>query len=245
MRLILPIDMTILARPTPKFKNRLLKRLPAVTLRRLLKHLEEVTFARGDVLHEPGKPYRDIYFPETAMVSLLTISKDGTETEVASIGREGMLGLPALLGAKKSARRALCQLPGIAYRISPLVLLKEARRRGPLSEVLQCYALALFTQLAQLAACNRRHTVEQRCCYRLLMTHDQVEGNTFEVTHEFLSQMLNVRRSGVTVVAGSLQRAGLISYRRGQITLLNRKGLEKAACECYGVVRQEFDRLLA
>lgn len=227
-----------------EFKNHLLKRLPASTIRRLRKGLKEVTLARRDVLHEPNRPYRHIYFPETAMVSLATVLQDGTETEIASIGCEGMLGLPALLGDKESPRREFCQMPGTSYRISVAALLRETRRGGPFADTLHRYALVLFTQLGQLATCNRRHTVEQRCCCWLLMTHDRLEGDTFEVTHEFLSQMLSARRSGVTVIAGSLQRAGLISYTRGQITILNRKGLEKAACECYGVVRREFDRLL-
>jgi CRP-like cAMP-binding protein len=236
--------MTAKAGTAPTFKNRLLTRLPAAALRRLRKSLKEVTLARRDVLHEPEQPYRYVYFPETAMFSLATVAKDGTETEIASIGREGMLGLPALLGAKKSGRRAFCQLPGTAYRISVAVLRRETRHGGPFSAIIQKYALFLFTELAQLATCNRRHTVEQRFCCRLLLTHDQVEGDDFEVTHEFLSHMLSARRSGVTVIAGALQRAGLISYTRGQITILNRKGLEKAACECYGIARREFDRLL-
>ncbi len=236
--------MMVLPKPTNGFKNHVLKRLPPATTRRLRKHLKEITVARRDVLHELNKPFRYIYFPETAMVSLLTVLKDGTETEIVSIGCEGMLGLPAFLGAKKSARRAFCQMPGTTYRLPVAVLLKETRRGGPFSDALHCYALALFTQLSQLATCNRRHTVEQRCCCWLLMTHDRAEGDEFYVTHEFLSQMLSARRSGVTVIAGTLQRAGLISYKRGQITILNRKGLEDAACECYGIVRREFDRLL-
>jgi len=236
--------MAALSKPSNGFKNHVLKRLPPSTVRRLRKHLKEITLARRDVLLEPNRAFRYIYFPETAMVSLLTVLKDGTETEIASIGCEGMLGLPAFLGAKKSPRRAFCQMPGTIVRLPVSMLLKETRRGGPLSDALHRYAMALFTQLSQVATCNRRHTVEQRCCCWLLMTHDRVEGDEFFVTHEFLSQMLSARRSGVTVIAGSLQRAGLINYRRGQIAILNRKGLEKAACECYGIVRGEFDRLL-
>ncbi len=178
------------------------------------------------------------------MASLLTVLSDGTETEVASIGGEGIVGLSAFMGAKRSTRRAFCQMPGTAFRLPVSVLQKETRRGGPFSDALHRYALALFTQLAQLATCNRLHTIKQRCCCWLLMTHDRVSGDEFYVTHEFLSEMLSARRSGVTVIAGTLQRAGLIRYRRGRITILDRPGLEKTACECYGIVRREFDRLL-
>ncbi len=237
-------DVRALSKPTNGLKNHVLKRLPVPTIRRLRKHLKEITVARRDVLLGINRPYRYVYFPESALVSLSTVLKDGTETEIASIGCEGMLGLPAFLGAKKNQRRAFCQMPGTVLRLPVAVLLKETHRGGPFADALHRYALALFTQLGQLATCNRRHTIEQRCCCWLLVTHDRVAGNSFDATHEFLSQMLSARRSGVTVIAGSLQRAGLISYTRGQITILNRKGLEKAACECYGVVRREFDRLL-
>ncbi len=237
-------DMKAISRQKNGFKNRILKRVPPSRLRRLRKHLKEVTLARRDALHEPNTSFRYVYFPETAMVSVLTVLNDGTETEVASIGSEGIVGLPVFLGAKKCLRKASCQMPGTAFRLPASVLLRETRRGGPLATALHSYALALFAQLAQLATCNRRHTIEQRCCCWLLMTHDRVEGNEFYVTHEFLSQMISARRSGVTVIAGTLQRAGLISYRRGHIRILDRKGLEKAACECYGIVRNEVDRLL-
>lgn len=238
------IKMKLCSKPKNGFRNRLLQRLPLATRRRLRKHLKEVTFSQRDSLHEAGQPLRYVYFPETAMASLLTVMKDGTQTEVASIGCEGMVGLPALLGAKRSVRRAFCQMPGTAWRMSAAELVRQTRRGGPLSDVLRRYAQALFTQVAQLATCNRRHTIEQRCCCWLLMTHDRVEGDEFYVTHEFLSEMLSARRSGVTVIAGTLQRAGLISYTRGRITVLDRRGLERAACECYAIVRAEFDRLV-
>ncbi len=236
--------MTLRSRPKNGFRNRLLRSLPPPALRRLRTHLKEVTLSQRDSLHESGKPFRYVYFPETAMASLLTVMKDGTQTEVASIGCEGMVGLPAFLGAKRSARRAFCQMPGKAWRLSAAELVWQTRRGGPLSEILRRYSQALFTQVAQLATCNRLHTIEQRCCCWLLMTHDRVEGDEFYVTHEFLSEMLGARRSGITVIAGTLQRTGLISYTRGRTTILNRRGLEKAACECYGVVRGEFDRLV-
>lgn len=236
--------MTLRSKPKNGFRNRLLNSLPPPALRRLRKHLKEVTLSRRDSLHEPGKPFRYVYFPETAMASLLTVMKDGTQTEVASIGREGMVGLPVSLGAKRSGRRAICQMPGTAWRLSAAELVRQTHRGGPFSDLLHRYAQALFTQMAQVATCNRLHTIEQRCCCWLLMTHDRVEGDEFHVTHEFLSEMLGARRSGVTVIAGTLQRAGLISYTRGRVTILDRRGLEKAACECYAIVRGEFDRLI-
>lgn len=232
------------SRPKLALKNRVLRRLPPQTIRRLRPHLKEVTLEQRDRLDEPNKPIRYVYFPETATLGLSTVLKDGTETDVGSIGCEGFLGLSVFLGAKKSTRRAFCQMPGTVLRLPSAVLLKETRRGGPLSDALHRYALALFTQLAQLATCNRRHTIEQRFCCWLLMTHDRVEGDEFHVTHEFLSQILSSRRAGVTVIAGTLQRAGLITYERGRIKILNREGLEKAACECYGIVRREFVQLL-
>ena len=228
----------------PKFRNRLLKNLPPATQRRLRKHLEVVTLSQRDSLHEPGKPFRYVYFPETAMATLLTVLKDGAHTEVASVGCEGIVGLSAFLGARTSPRRALCQMPGTAWRLSTKELLRHTRRGGPLSDALHRYALALFTLIAQVATCNRQHTIEQRCCCWLLMTHDRVDGDEFFVTHEFLAEMLGARRAGVTVIAGNLQRAGLITYTRGRITILNRQGLEKAACECYEAVRGTFDKLI-
>lgn len=237
--------MTPRSKSPTSFRNRLLNNLPAATQRRLRRSLREVTLSQRDSLHEPGKLSRYVYFPETAIVALLTVSRDGTQTEVASIGCEGMVGLTTFLGAKKSMRRAICQMPGTAWRLGTTELLKHTKRGGPLSDTLHRYALALFTLMAQLATCNRLHTIEQRCCCWLLMTHDRIESDEFYVTHEFLSEMIGARRSGVTVIAGTLQRAGLIKYTRGRITILNRRGLEKAACECYGIVRAAFDRLIA
>lgn len=236
--------MAIRSRPKNGFRNRLLRSLPPATQRRLRQHLTEVTLSQRDALHEPGKPFRYVYFPETATVALLTVLKDGTQTEVASIGFEGIVGLSAFLGAKKSLRRAFCEMPGTAWRLSTKELLRHTLRGGPLTDILHRYALALFTLMAQIATCNRLHTIEQRCCCWLLMTHDRVEGDEFYVTHEFLAELLSARRSGVTVIAGDLQRAGLISYTRGRITILNRPGLEKAACECYATVRAAYAELI-
>ncbi len=236
--------MKAVARRRNGLKYRILKRLPAAALRQLQPHLKEVALARLDSLHEPGKPFRYVYFPETAMASLMTVLKDGRRSEVAAIGCEGIVGLPVFLGARTSTRKAFCQMPGTAWRLSAAELVRQTRYGGPLSEMLHRYTQALLTLTTQLATCNRLHTIAQRCCCWLLMTHDRVEGDEFYVTHEFLSEMLSARRAGVTVVAIALQRSGLISYSRGVVRIRNRKGLEKAACECYGIVRGEFDRLL-
>ena len=200
--------------------------------------------AQGTPLYKPRQHCKYAYFPETGVASILTVLKDGTETEVASVGYEGVIGLPVFFGAKTSSRKAVYQISGTAYRIDAATVEKETRAGGPLTKLLSLYSQALFTQLAQVATCNRLHTIEQRCCCWLLLTLDRVIGNEFDLTHEFLSEMLGARRAGVTVVAGKLQRKGLIRYRRGRVTIRNRKGLEKAACECYRTVRAEFDRLL-
>ena len=236
--------MKAISKPRHGFRNRLLKNLPARMLPQLRRHLKEVQLTLRDPIQEPGEILRWVYFPETALISMLTVLNDGTHTEVASIGCDGMVGLPVALGGRKSNRRAFCQMPGTAWRMSAAELRRQTRRGGPLLEALHHYALALFALMAQLATCNRRHTIEQRCCCWLLMTHDRVDGDEFHLTHEFLSEMLGARRSGVTVIAGELQRQGLIAYRRGRVAILDREGLEAAACECYGVVRREFDRLI-
>lgn len=236
--------MKAISKPRHGFKNHLLKNLPLGIVRRLRQHLRKVELALRDPIHEPGETMRWVYFPETALISMLTVLKDGTHTEVASVGCDGMVGLPVVLGGKKSNRRAFCQMQGVAWRMSAAEIRRQTRRGGPFLEALHRYALALFALMAQLATCNRRHSIEQRCCCWLLMTHDRVEGDEFVLTHEFLSEMLGARRSGVTVIAGDLQRRGFISYRRGRVTILNRAGLEAAACECYGEVRKEFKRLV-
>lgn len=224
--------------------NRILKRLPASLGRRLRKKMRLVELTQGDSLYEPHETCRYVYFPESGMASMLSVSRDGNMTEIGTVGREGMIGLPVFFGAKTSARRAFWQVPGTAYRMDAALLRRETRKGGALADALHLYTQAVFTQVSQLAICNRFHTVEQRCSCWLLMTHDRVEGDEFDLTHEGLAQMLGVRRAGVTGIAGAFQRAGSIRYAHGRITILNRRGLEKAACECYQIVRGEFDRLL-
>ncbi|MBA3881722.1 MAG: Crp/Fnr family transcriptional regulator [Chthoniobacterales bacterium] len=206
--------------------------------------MREVELAPGYSLYNQHEPSRYVYFPETGTASIVTVLKDGTETEVASVGNEGMIGLPIFSGADTGPRRASWQIAGRAWRMDAARLRTETRRGGALSHALRRFAHAMFTGIAQLATCNRHHTIKQRCCCWLLMTHDRIEGDQFEMTHEVLAQLLGVRRAGITVIFGGLQNEGCIEYRRGRLAILNRRKLEKLACECYGVVRVEFDRLL-
>ena len=198
----------------------------------------------GKSLYDPYVPLEHVYFPEDGVASLLTQLDNGIETEVATVGREGMVGLPAFFGVESVPGRAIWQVSGKALVLPTKVLRRETRQGGALNDVLRLYAQGLFTQISQSASCNRRHEIVQRCSRWLLMTHDRVNGDEFELTHEFLSKMLGVRRAGVSVAAGILQKAGLIKYSRGRITILDREGLEAISCECYRIVREEFDRLL-
>ena len=226
------------------FRNRMLACLPSADKRRIAKKLTRLSAVRRDSLYEPNRPIRHGYFLETAEASILTVLKDGTESEVATIGYEGMIGLPVFLGAERSPGKSFWQVPGYAYRLPVEVFKKEAKHNGSLNGNISLYTQVFFAQIAQSMSCNRLHNVAQRCARWLLMTHDRVLGDEFELTQQFLAQMLGVRRTGVSEVAGRLQRASLITYRRGHVTILNRKGLEKASCECYEVVRREFERLL-
>jgi CRP-like cAMP-binding protein len=224
--------------------NRLLAALPRQDYERLLPSLEIVTSGIKEVVYEPNGPIAYVYFPINSIFSLLTIMADGAALEYATVGNEGMVGLPIFLGAETMPSRAFSQVPGDAMRMKAEVFREAANTVGPLHDVLLRYTQALVNQIAQTAACNRLHSIEQRCSRWLLMTHDRVAGDQFVLTQEFLGLMLGVRRQGVNAAAGLLQKAGLIRYRRGQITVLDRQGLEAASCECYRVIRREFDRLL-
>jgi CRP-like cAMP-binding protein len=227
------------------FRNRILSRLSIQELRKLEKELERFEPKLRDLIYEPNVPFKAVYFPETAVASIVTVLDDGTVTEVATVGYEGMIGLPVFLGGKTSPGKAFWQIAGSAFRIDEAVLRRETKQGGELAEILHLYIQAFFTQIAQSATCNRLHSLEKRCCRWLLMTHDRVDGDEFELTHEFLAQMLGVQRSGVTIAAGVLQKAGLIRYSRGLMKIIDRDGLEKAACECHRLVREDFERLLA
>lgn len=217
-------------------RNSLLGALPRKEQRRLLAGLEEVSLTFGDVLYEPGDTIHHVYFPVNSLVSLLVLADGHLALEVGLIGRDGMVGIPLILGHERSTVRALVQGSGSALRMTAAHLLREFRLSAPLRRELYRYTHALMAQISQTAACNRFHVVERRLARWLLMTHDRVQSDQFHMTHEFLGHMLGVRRVGVTRAAQALQKQGLIRYSRGDIAMLDRKGLESAACECYKVV---------
>lgn len=226
--------------------NRLLATLPAVDRDRYGDQLQVEKVELKQLLFEPGRRIESVYFPETAVISILTTMDDGTGVEIATVGNEGMVGVPMFLGSASMPVREFSQVqvPGEVVRMDGAAFQRETAPGGPLHAVLQRYVLAFFSQTSQQVACNSLHSVEERCSRWLLLTHDRVGSDEFPLTQEFLSQMLGVRRASVTVVAGILQRAGFIRFRRGRMTILDRQGLEESSCECYGIIRAEFDRLL-
>jgi CRP-like cAMP-binding protein len=227
----------------PPNGNRILAALAAKELAQLRPHLTTVTLEQRHSVWQPNEPFREIYFPLDAVVSVLAVAGRGV-VEVATIGNEGVVGLPAFLGAETSPGMAFCQVPGRAERMTIEVFLREASKDGSFRRVLQLYTQGFVAQVSQSTVCNRLHSAEQRLARWLLSVADRVGREEFPLTHEFMAQMLGVRRATVTDTAGTLQRAGLIHYRRGTITIRDRSGLEEAACDCYRIVRDEFDRLL-
>lgn len=229
----------------PLPENQLLAALPSADRERLLRGAGEVTLTCGDVVFRPGEPISHVYFPRTGILSLVIDMQDGATVEVGTVGREGLAGLPVLHGAERSPTRVYCQVPPcVCRRVRAGQFVAAVGRGGALQELAHHYAQAHLNLASQSIACNRLHPVEERMARWLLMTHDRVSGNDLDLTQQILSEMLGVRRSSVTTAAGALQRAGLIEYRHGRIRVLDRAGLEEAACECYAVVRREFDRLL-
>ena len=224
-----------------KIENSLLAAVPRKAYRTLLAGLEPVTLTFGDVLYEPGQTIRHVYFPGASLVSLLTLADGHRALEVGLIGREGMVGIPLVLGHSQSSVRALVQGTGTALRMRSARFRNEFRSCLPLQRELYRYVHALMAQISQTAACNRFHVVETRLARWLLMTHDRVKSDQFRMTQEFLGHMLGVRRVGVTKAAQALQTHDLIRYSRGDITVLDRAGLEAAACECYEVVKDMHD----
>lgn len=224
-------------RPTPMLENSLLAALSRSDRGRLIAGLEPVTLKFGDVLYEPGEKIRHVYFPRNALVSLLVLADGHLALEVGLIGREGMVGVPLVLGAGVSSVRALVQGGGTALRMTSARFRRELDHGGSLRRELNRYIHALMAQISQSAACNRFHVVERRLARWLLMTHDRIKSDRFRMTQEFLAHMLGVRRVGVTRAAQTLQKRKLVRYSRGVITVLNRAGLESAACRCYDVVR--------
>jgi CRP-like cAMP-binding protein len=225
-------------------QNHLLRALPAPEAERLLPQLEFVPMPLGNVLYESGSQLRYVYFPTTSIISLLYVMEDGASAEIAVVGNEGMVGVALFMGGETTPSRALVQSAGHAYRLKGQILKEEFRRAAGLQHLLLRYTQALLTQMAQTAVCNRHHSVDQQLCRWLLLSLDRLPTNKLTMTQELIANMLGVRREGVTEAAGKLQTAGLIHYSRGQITVLDRPRLEGQACECYGVVKKEFDRLL-
>ena len=229
-------------RPT---QNHLLAALPQVEFGRLQPHLELVPMPLGEALYESGGRLSHVYFPTTAIVSLLYVLADGASAEIAVVGNEGILGISLFMGGETTPSRAVVQSAGHGYRLHADFLKTEFSRSGPVLRLLLRYTQALITQMSQTAVCNRHHSIEQQLCRWLLLSLDRLSSDKVSMTQELIANMLGVRREGVTEAAGQLQRRGLIRYSRGTIRVLDRPGLEKAVCECYAVVKEEFDRLLA
>ena len=225
-------------------QNRLISTFPADVYDRLRPNLLPVALSLGEVVYEPGGRPEYVYFPTGAVVSLLYTMQDGATAEVGMTGNDGIVGVALFLGGDTTPNRAIVQIAGGAFKMGARVLQEEFARGGPVQLLLLRYTQALITQISQTAVCNRLHAVEKRLCRWLLLSHDRVQSDELAMTHEFISNMLGGRRESVTVAAARLQDAGLINYSRGHITILDRAGLESAVCECYRIVRNEFDRLL-
>jgi CRP-like cAMP-binding protein len=236
--------MTRIPPPPSPSQNHLLAALPAEDYELLAPHLEQVKLPLGEMLYEPGDQLLHAYFPTTAIVSLHYVMESGASAESAGVGNEGVVGISLFMGGNTTPSSAVVQTAGHAYRLEGGKLVQEFNRAGLLQRLFLRYTQALMTQMSQTAACNRHHSVEQQLCRWLLLTLDRLPGNDLVMTQELIASMLGVRREGITEAAGNLQRAGVISYRRGHIAVLDRTGLEQRVCECYGVVKTELDRLL-
>ena len=218
--------------------------MPEDVRNRVFPQLEQVTLPLGHILYESGVALQHVYFPVDSIVSLLDVMKDGASAEIAVVGNEGVVGVALFMGGETTPNRAVVQSGGSAYRLKSQILKEEFSQSGALQHLFLRYTQSLLTQMAQTAVCNRHHTVEQQLCRWLLMSLDRLPSNKLTMTQELISNMLGVRREGVTESAGRLQSQGVIQYSRGLITVLDRPKLEKICCECYGVVKLETDRLL-
>jgi CRP-like cAMP-binding protein len=224
--------------------NRLLRLLSAKDYRRLRPHLRRIPLGYRQSLYRARQPLGFVYFIETGVGSLVNTMANGRAAEVGTIGNEGVVGLPLLLGADRAPTSVYVQVPGAGLRMKAAVFAKELAGSASMRAVMHRYAHALFNQVAQSAACNHFHSIEQRCCRWMLMTRDRMQSDEFLLTQEFLAMMLGVQRTGVSAAAGGLQKKGLVRYRRGIVTILDRPGLKRLACECYGISKREFDHLL-
>jgi len=225
-------------------ENHLLAALPDAERRRWLPQLELVEMPLGQVLYESGGTLSHVYFPTTAIVSLLYVMENGASAEIAVVGNEGIVGISLFMGGDSTSSRAVVQSAGLGLRLKAQILKDDFNRAGPVLHLLLRYTQALITQMAQTAVCNRHHSLDQQLCRWLLLSLDRLEGKELVMTQELIANMLGVRREGVTEGALKLQQAGLIRYARGHISVLDRDGLQKRTCECYAVVKKEYDRLL-
>lgn len=224
--------------------NQLLSALPIEEYKLLLPNLELVSLTSRQIIYAPDEPIKYVYFPNSGIISLVSITEDGRTVEAGMVGTEGMAGIPIFLGVEQIPSQAIAQVTGEAMRMKADVFKREVTPDTSLYKLLLRYTQALLNQISQSVACNCLHSIEKRCCRWLLMYQDRVGSNQFRLTQELLSQMLGVRRASVNEVATTLQKAELIRYSRGKITILNRQGLESVACECYDIVKKEFQRLL-
>jgi CRP-like cAMP-binding protein len=225
-------------------ENHLLAALPDAESRRWLPLLESIDLPLGQVLYESGIALTHVYFPTTAIISLLYVMESGASAEIAVVGNEGIVGISLFMGGESTSSRAVVQSAGKGFRLKAQMMKEEFNRAGPVLHLLLRYTQALITQMSQTAVCNRHHTLDQQLCRWLLLSLDRLEGNQLVMTQELIANMLGVRREGVTEGALKLQHAGLIQYARGHITVLDRPGLERRSCECYAVVKREYERLL-
>jgi len=229
--------------PTPQ-QNYLLGALPTAVQERIFPFLEPAPMPLGKVLYESGAPERHVYFPTDSIISLLYVMENGASAEISVVGNEGLVGIALFMGGESTTSRAIVQSAGFAYRLLGKRFKDEVNRHGDLLFLMLRYSQALITQMAQTAVCNRHHTIEQQLCRWLLLSLDRLPANQLIMTQELIANMLGVRREGVTDAAGRLQKQGVIEYRRGHITVLDRPKLEQLCCECYAVVKLETDRLL-
>lgn len=229
--------------PHPR-QNHLLAALPADVQSRLFPQLELVALPLGTVLYESGEELRHVYFPTDSIVSLLYVMEDGASAEISVVGNEGLVGIALFMGGASTPSRSILQSGGSAYRLGGQHIKKEFDRHGDLHDLILRYTQALITQMAQTAVCNRHHSIDQQLCRWLLLSLDRLPSNKLTMTQELIANMLGVRREGVTEAAGKLQALGVIEYRRGHITVLDRPRLEQLSCECYAVVKKETERLL-
>jgi CRP-like cAMP-binding protein len=230
--------------PHKTTQTHLLAAVPAPEYERICAGLELVEMPLGNVLSESGGRMRFVYFPTTCVVSIMYVLADGSAAEIGVVGNEGIVGISLFMGGNTTPSRAVVRGAGHAYRLDATLLQDEFNRGGALMRLLLRYTQSLITQMSQTAVCNRHHSVEQQLCRALLLTLDRTSGTSLRLTQELIAGMLGVRREGVTEAAGNLQRAGLIRYQRGHIDVLDRPGLEHAVCECYGVVKVEYGRLM-